>query len=106
MARRLVLQQQAEADVDDAMSWYESERPGLGIEFLQDLNVLLERVEANPFQFPIVHKETRRAGCSAVSRTVSSSPSPMNNSSFSLLCICIDIPIRGNVGDSFVGRTG
>jgi hypothetical protein len=33
MDRRLVLHQQAEADVDGAMSWYESERPGLGIEF-------------------------------------------------------------------------
>jgi hypothetical protein len=54
MARRLVLQQQAEADVDVAMSWCESERAGLGVEFLQDLNILLERVEANPFQFPIV----------------------------------------------------
>ncbi len=60
MARRLVLQKHAEADVDGAMSWYESERPGLGIEFLHDLNVVLERVEANPFQFPIVHEETRR----------------------------------------------
>jgi hypothetical protein len=60
MARRLVLQQQAEADIDGAMSWYESERSGLGVEFLRDLNVLLDRIEANPFQFPIVHEETRR----------------------------------------------
>ena len=60
MARRLVLQIQAEADVDRTVSWYESERAGLGVEFLQDLNVILERVEENPFQFPIVHEETRR----------------------------------------------
>lgn len=60
MARRLVLQIQAEADVDGAVSWYESERAGLGVAFLHDLNDLLERIEENPFQFPVVHKETRR----------------------------------------------
>lgn len=60
MSRRLVLQIQAEVDVDQAMSWYESERAGLGVEFLQDLNALLERVKENPFQFPIVHEEMRR----------------------------------------------
>lgn len=60
MSRRLVLQIQAEVDVDQAMAWYESERTGLGIEFLQDLNVLLERVEDNPLQFPLVHQEMRR----------------------------------------------
>lgn len=55
MTRRLVLQIQAEADVDGTVSWYESERAGLGVEFLQDLNVIPERVEENPFQFPILH---------------------------------------------------
>lgn len=60
MSRGLVLQNQAELDVDEAMSWYESERAGLGVEFLQDLNTLLERIEENPFQFPIVHTEMRR----------------------------------------------
>jgi len=48
MTRRLVLQIQAESDVDGTVSWYESERAGLGVEFLQDLNVILERVRCTP----------------------------------------------------------
>ena len=51
MSRRLVLRVQAETDIDEAASRYETERAGLGV---------LERIEENPFQFPIVHQETRR----------------------------------------------
>ncbi len=61
MSRRLVLRVQAEVDIDEAASWYEVERAGLGVNFIQDVNFLLERVEENPFQFPVVHGETRRA---------------------------------------------
>ena len=61
MSRRLVLRVQAEVDIDEAGSWYEAEQAGLGAKFIQDVNSLLERVEDNPFQFPVVHDETRRA---------------------------------------------
>ena len=60
MNPRLVLRVQAEADIDEAVSHYEGERAGLGVRFIQDLNVLLERVEQNPFQFPVAHQQTRR----------------------------------------------
>ena len=60
MTQRIVLQPQAEVDIDDAAAWYESERAGLGTEFVEDLSVLLERIESNPQQFPIVHEQTRR----------------------------------------------
>jgi toxin ParE1/3/4 len=60
MSRRLVLLRQAEVDIDETVSRYERERVGLGVRFLQGLNVLLERVEENPFQFPVVHENTRR----------------------------------------------
>jgi hypothetical protein len=36
----LVLQPEAEADVVEAYSWYEMEKPGLGDEFLQKLRML------------------------------------------------------------------
>lgn len=60
MSRRLVLRVQAEHDIDEAASWYESEKAGLGLKFIQDVNLLLERIEDNPFQFPVIHGETRR----------------------------------------------
>ena len=56
MSRRLVLRVQAEVDIDEAASWYETEQAGLGVKFIRDVNLLLERVEENPFQFPIVHQ--------------------------------------------------
>ncbi len=61
MSRRLVLRVQAEDDLDEAASWYESEKAGLGLKFIQDVNFLFERIEDNPFQFPVVHGKTRRA---------------------------------------------
>jgi hypothetical protein len=61
MSRRLVLRVQAEDDIDEAASWYESEKAGLGLKLIQDANFLFERIEDNPFQFPVVHRETRRA---------------------------------------------
>lgn len=33
MSRRLVLRVQAEDDLDEAASWYESEKAGLGLKF-------------------------------------------------------------------------
>lgn len=60
MSRRLTLQVQAEIDIDEAVGWYERERAGLGIEFIRHLNMLLERVQAQPFQFPVVDREVRR----------------------------------------------
>ena len=41
--------------------WYESKRPGLGREFSQELNRIIERMADGPVVFPRVHNETRRA---------------------------------------------
>ena len=60
MSRRLRLRVQAEIDIDEAVGWYESERPGLGIEFIRHLNLLLDRVLEQPYQFPVVDQEVRR----------------------------------------------
>jgi len=60
MSRRLTLRIQAEVDIDEAVGWYETEHPGLGIEFIRSLNLLLERVQEQPFQFPVVEQDVRR----------------------------------------------
>ena len=51
----------AAADVEEAYRWYESQRIGLGEEFFATLRTALDAVVANPEQFPIVHRNTRRA---------------------------------------------
>ena len=61
MTRRLIIQPQAEIDVADAVAWYEDQRIGLGNEFLDELDLVMERVVYSPFQFPQIRNEVRRA---------------------------------------------
>ena len=51
----------AAADVEDAFLWYESQRSGLGDEFLDELSLVLCAIAEHPFRFPVLHRDTRRA---------------------------------------------
>jgi plasmid stabilization system protein ParE len=58
---RLFIRPAARSDVRSARTWYERERPGLGREFLDDLDALLRRIRSLPRQFPEVELNCRRA---------------------------------------------
>lgn len=51
----------ASADIEDAYRWYEAQQTGLGEKFLAAAQVVMQSVVANPHQFPVVRRETRRA---------------------------------------------
>jgi toxin ParE1/3/4 len=51
----------ASADVSDAFDWYEQERPGLGGEFLQELDRTIERIRSGPQQYQIKYRVLRSA---------------------------------------------
>ncbi len=55
------LRSAAEADVAEAIRWYERQKPGLGARFLEALDSTLESIEQNPQLFPTVHEQMRRA---------------------------------------------
>jgi plasmid stabilization system protein ParE len=55
------LREEADRDLADAASWYEQQRPGLGHEFLDDVQSALDRIGEEPLNFPIVHRNARRA---------------------------------------------
>jgi toxin ParE1/3/4 len=57
----VVFTQAARAELIWAQDWYEGESTGLGRRFRQAIDVLAERMSANPRQFPIVFKNVRRA---------------------------------------------
>jgi len=59
--RKLVTRLQAQLDIEEAASWYERWRPGLGLRFLDELDYVLNRVSAAPLQFPAIHPGVRRA---------------------------------------------
>ena len=45
----------------DAKDWYENEAPGLGRNFRAAVDAVIQRMSANPWQFPVVYKSIRRA---------------------------------------------
>jgi plasmid stabilization system protein ParE len=51
----------ARTELIEAQDWYENEAPGLGRHFRAAVDTLIERMSANPLQFPVVYKSVRRA---------------------------------------------
>jgi plasmid stabilization system protein ParE len=58
---KLGVRPEAEIDAFEAALWYESERPGLGIEFLDAVRGAFRQIEATPLRFPMVSADVRRA---------------------------------------------
>lgn len=50
-----------DADVTDAFLWYETQRSGLGEEFLAVVRETLGAIEEHPLRFPVVYGDVRRA---------------------------------------------
>lgn len=56
----------AEQDGEEAVSWYDAQREGLGAEFLDELQHQLEIIESAPLRFPKLprandHRQIRQA---------------------------------------------
>jgi len=54
------VQPRAEAEADEAAAWYEAEQPGLGIEFLFELDAAIERAAESPLAYARVFMDARR----------------------------------------------
>ena len=52
---------EALADVAEAFSWYQAQRPGLGWEFVGELEATLSLLQRMPQAGPEVHRALRRA---------------------------------------------
>lgn len=59
--RQVVFRKQARLEFDEAGDWYEKERPGLGLEFLAEIHLLIRRIAGNPEQFPMLYRDVRKA---------------------------------------------
>lgn len=51
----------ARAELIDAQDWYENEASGLGRHFRAAVDAVIERMSTNPLQFPVIHRNIRRA---------------------------------------------
>ena len=57
----VLLRKEAEDDLQDAARWYESQRVGLGNEFLTQALRMFDRIGDTPLAFPEVYRGLRRA---------------------------------------------
>jgi plasmid stabilization system protein ParE len=59
--RPVIFTPAARAELTEAHDWYENEAHGLGRLFRTAVDAAIQRMSANPRQFPVVHKNVRRA---------------------------------------------
>ena len=51
---------EAEIEVSEACKWYEKRKPGLGKAFLDEFDRCVDRIQNNPFLFPVNFSEKYR----------------------------------------------
>ena len=61
MKYRLLVGRPAKADVRLAAHRYELQRPGLGRQFVAEVDAALNRVTENPLQYQVLYRGARRA---------------------------------------------
>ena len=62
MSFALIVEPEAEGEIDEAARWYDANSPGLGEEFLHSVAATLATIQENPFLYQTVHGQMRRAG--------------------------------------------
>jgi toxin ParE1/3/4 len=58
---RLISEPPVDLDVEAAFDWYENERPGLGVEFLDELRATYNRIDDGPLKYQELRGGIRRA---------------------------------------------
>ncbi|HWL10085.1 MAG TPA: type II toxin-antitoxin system RelE/ParE family toxin [Planctomicrobium sp.] len=61
MAAKLTITPEVMQDLDEAYAWYETQRFGLGEEYLSCIDACLETIGRSPDLFEVVHEHYRRA---------------------------------------------
>ena len=57
----LTIRAEAAADIRNAYDWYQSQQPGLGLEFFIEVEIVFDRLRQFPEVHPIVYRDTRQA---------------------------------------------
>jgi plasmid stabilization system protein ParE len=60
MTRRIVFRRAAKSEVEDAAAYYEGRRPGLGEEFVVEIDEAVSRAAEAPERYPLVFGDVRR----------------------------------------------
>jgi len=60
MSLPIVLRDEAQAEFDEAFDWYEAQRPGLGVDFLSEVQKVFDRIAINPLLHQVVFADIRK----------------------------------------------
>jgi toxin ParE1/3/4 len=60
MSLEIGFRAEARAEFVEASAWYEARRPGLGAEFITEIERCIAGAAQNPEQYPVVHGGLRR----------------------------------------------
>jgi toxin ParE1/3/4 len=60
MSYPLIIEPEAERDLLGAFHWYESRRPGLGLDFLLRVQAVFDRISSMPELHAVVYKNLRQ----------------------------------------------
>ncbi|MFO5494595.1 MAG: type II toxin-antitoxin system RelE/ParE family toxin [Cuspidothrix sp.] len=60
MNYKLIIQPEAEYDIRNAFEWYESQNPGLGLEFVRAVDACLSGIGRQPLGYQVTYKQVRR----------------------------------------------
>jgi hypothetical protein len=61
MSRRVVFLADAEAEIAEAVDWYETRGKGLGADFMRSLEATVASIQRIPTQYQIIKDQARRA---------------------------------------------
>ena len=68
MTWKVVARPQVQADVIKAADWYDSQRPGLGEDFIEEIFSVFDTLKTSPLIHSIIHLEISAGGIPSVSR--------------------------------------
>ncbi len=57
----LVLRRAAQLEFGGAAEWYEAQRPGLGLAFVNEVQLAFDTLSEHPLQYPLVDGDVRGA---------------------------------------------
>jgi plasmid stabilization system protein ParE len=60
MKRRLGWSKVARQELETAFVWYEQQAPGLGWQFVGEVEAALATIQAQPSAFPVIHAHLRK----------------------------------------------
>jgi len=61
MTLPVILEEEAQTEFVRAFDHYESQRPGLGLDFVERVQEVFDRISANPNMHQLVFKHVRKA---------------------------------------------